>query len=175
MTPYYGWITVPYIADKIFKSLLDLQWLQVRDARLEYFMGDSGVEYTYGKPPNDKTYVAKPWTQEVSYIKELLEKEFPQSYNVCFLNRYNHQKHQLGWHSDDSPHPIAVVSFGAEREIWWKKPEEKGVVPLEQRKLLGHGSIFIMPEGFQQIYVHRIPKADREVGVRISLTFRRFK
>jgi alkylated DNA repair dioxygenase AlkB len=74
----------------------------------------------------------------------------------------------------DSAHPIAVVSFGCEREIWWRKIGEKGVVPPENRQLLRHGSLFVMPAGFQDLYEHRIPKSPGTTHTRISLTFRRY-
>ena len=105
--------------------------------------------------------------------------------------------------------PIAVVSFGAEREIWLKdkrgfkciecdsgwvqsaRPHApihcafcngKGFTaappnakqPMDQRVLLQTNSLFIMPIGYQDNYLHRIPKHDRPCGWRISLTFRSF-
>lgn len=36
-------------------------------------------------------------------------------------------------------------------------------------------SCFIMPAGFQDNHVHRIPKHNRPCGARISLTFRKYK
>jgi alkylated DNA repair dioxygenase AlkB len=106
-------------------------------------------------------------------------------YNVCFLNRYDHQKHQLNWHSDSSPemdttHPIAVVSFGVEREIWFRAKGADGevlpgVTPPEERQKLGHGSLFVMPPFYQDTHMHRIPRCDHECGIRISLTFRKWK
>lgn len=167
-------------ADEVFAHLLDLNWLSVTEARLEYFMSDIPRSYVYGKPPYDREYHSSTYSDPATAIQDKLNQELNANFNVCFLNRYNTQKHQLGWHADDSPtmdrnHPIAVISFGAQREIWWKLQEDKGMVPLEQRQLLGHGSLFIMPAGFQDTHFHRIPKADREVGIRISLTFRRYK
>ena len=100
-------------------------------------------------------------------------------YDVCFLNRYDNQRNHLGWHSDDSPemdmnHPIAVVSIGAIREIWIKPREFKGEIPLSNRYPLASGSLFIMPAGFQESNLHKIPKHDRKCGGRISLTFRKY-
>lgn len=165
--------------DTIFPSLLELNWLSVTDARMEYFMSDAPLSYTYGSGDYARTYTSENYTPEVRKLKEDLNHAFDRDYNVCFLNRYNDQKNQLGWHADDSPtmdrnHPIAVISFGAEREIWWKLNGETGVVPNSQRQKLSSGSLFIMPEGFQDTHLHRIPRADREVGIRISLTFRRY-
>jgi alkylated DNA repair dioxygenase AlkB len=177
MKPLYQPDFVPN-PDRSLLFLLGLQWLEVTEARKEYFMSHEPRSYTYGKPPNDRTYHSSQYTDQVLLIQDLLNGT-GLDYNVCFLNRYDTQKHQLGWHADDSPtmdrdHPIAVVSFGAQREIWWKPQSEKGVVPPDQRQLLGHGSLFVMPPRFQDHYFHRIPKADREVGVRVSLTFRRY-
>ena len=86
----------------------------------------------------------------------------------------------MGWHADDSPemdttHPIAVVSFGAERFIWTKDKSCKGNIPDEDKYMLGDGSLFVMPAGFQENHLHKIPKSDRlDCGGRISLTFRKF-
>ena len=74
----------------------------------------------------------------------------------------------------DLDHPIAVVSLGAEREIWWKDKHFKGTIPQENRQLLKNGSLFIMPAGFQNDHLHKIPRCDRPCGIRISLTFRYF-
>jgi alkylated DNA repair dioxygenase AlkB len=165
--------------DEVLAHLLQLNWLQVTEARLEYFMSDEPRHYTYGSGLFARTYYSKPYTAEVVRVQDGLILGMGACFNVCFLNRYDHQKHQLGWHADDSPsmdhdHPIAVVSLGAEREIWWRPAAASGIVPANQRQKLGHGSLFIMPAGFQNHYQHRIPKADREVGVRVSLTFRRY-
>ena len=136
-------------SDDVLKHLLELNWLSVTEARKEYFMSDVPRSYVYGKPPHDREYHSSEYSDVVKGIQnELNFGGF--DYNVCFLNRYDTQKHQLGWHADDSPtmdrdHPIAVVSFGAEREIWWKLQEEKGEVPKDQRQKLGHGSLFVMP------------------------------
>ena len=75
----------------------------------------------------------------------------------------------------DQTHPIAVVSFGAERDIWVKEFNTKGNIPDDDKYLLENGSLFIMPAGFQQKYLHRIPKHNRPCGPRISLTFRKHK
>lgn len=50
----------------------------------------------------------------------------------------------------------------------------KGRQPAEQKQLLEEGSMFIMPAGYQDTHLHRIPKHDRPCGYRISLTFRSF-
>ena len=74
----------------------------------------------------------------------------------------------------DHDHPIAVVSFGQAREIWWKPQKDTGPVPADQRQLLAHGSLFMMPAGMQRTHFHKIPKGGRKMEPRVSLTFRHY-
>lgn len=187
MRPFYlpaqAWLSdakPDTIADAWAALMADLAWEQRREARKEYFMAPTeGMVYTYGTPPHDESYTSKPWHPNVAEIMEVINGEFETNYNVCFLNRYDNAQQALGWHSDDSPgmrhdHPIAVVSFGEPREIWVREKGAKGVIPKEDRFLLRSGSLFIMPPGFQETHQHRIPKGDRPMGPRVSLTFRRY-
>lgn len=179
--------------DELFAHLRDeLTWLEVTAARKEYFMSSVSRSYRYKTWDGEREYHSVPFTEPVLGLKSafaVVGHVVPQAlavlglaaldFNVCFLNRYDTQHGHLGWHADDSPemahdHPIAVVSLGAEREIWWKPKAEKGETPPDRRRLLEHGSIFVMPAGFQREYLHRIPKCDRAVGTRISLTFRHY-
>lgn len=168
------------VADSIFDEVKDLEWLTERSARKEYFMSVNDRDYSYGnKHQGDVTYKSKPFSPLVlefmNVINQLLKTEF----NVCFLNRYENEQQHLGWHADEfqgmrADQPIAVLSLGAEREIWWKEKSFKGIIPPENRQLLEHGSTWIMPVGFQEVYLHKIPKHDQPCGTRISLTFRSF-
>jgi hypothetical protein len=179
-------------------------WVTVADTRSECFMAPvPGTTYTYGEGRGVRTYTAVAYAPIVaniqdrfnSHVEGCLTREVlsgglramvgedcdcgATNYNVCFLNRYDDASKHLGWHADDSPgmdheHPIAVVSFGEAREIWWRRFGQTGVIPADQRQLLAHGSLFIMPPGFQREFQHRIPKGDRVMGVRASLTYRHY-
>ena len=167
------------LPDVTFDHLMGLPWLAVTPVRREYFMSDTPRTYAYKTYDGPRQYQSAAYTRPVDAIRQALNLKLGAAFNVCFLSRYDTMKNHLGWHADDSPetdrgHPIAVVSFGAVREIWWKPKLHKGPVPAEWRQELGHGSLFVMPAGFQDEYLHRIPKGDRERGVRISLTFRRY-
>ncbi len=206
--------------------------------RMEYYTNRLGHAYAYGRGAGRRTYEAQPASALVEEIGgraastyvlgphyfnvlartwdgrgEPPEPHRPPEFEVCFLNRYLDQSDHLGWHADDSPEmddtrPIAVVSLGAEREIWFRPklpagtercrrcllpvtpngglgrdswcPLPGGVVCSEvnqhlgwpRKLLLQSGSLLLMPPGFQDLYEHRIPKASRKVGERISLTFR---
>ena len=208
------------VNDDLVAELHALPWLSVRDARQEYFMSLQPREYSYGnRGTGSQTYKSNDFSPLVLRIMANLNAVLHTDLNVCFLNKYDNEKHHLGWHADDFPgmradQPIVVASFGAEREIWlkdkrgflvdctlcvghgvhptpirmtrgncpqclgakkeWQKSPPNDKQPLDQRVLLQNGSLFIMPPGYQDTHLHRIPKHDRPCGWRISLTFRSF-
>lgn len=176
MRPIY----TPYLFSDInIEALLDeVPWINRTEARDECFQAGAVMEYTYGSGRGMRTYTSVPYTPSVKRVLDALNAE-GNDYNVCFLNLYADKRQHLGWHADDSPsmdhdHPIAVASFGEARDIWWRRKGTKGVVPDDQRQLLGHGSLFVMPAGMQREWEHRIPKHDREAAPRVSMTFRRW-
>lgn len=182
---HFGTLYLPnwwqYDVEKTEQHLLELPWMTKRTARHEYFMSDKKLTYSYGKVDNqDVVYNAEPFTDLVGFMMDRLNTDLDAEFNACFLNKYDNEQQHLGWHSDDfagmrHDQPIAVVSFGAERRIWVKEKGVAGNIPDEQKILLQKGSLFIMPEGYQDTHVHKIPKHDRPCGWRISLTFRSFK
>lgn len=142
--------------------------------RREYYCNDVDVPYTYGKGAGERTYHPSAWTPEILAIKAAVEAKLGCKMEVCFLNGYENSRDHLGWHADDSPEmddarPIAIVTLGAEREIWFAPAADRSDVT---KVLLGTGSLCVMAAGMQDTHVHRIPKVDRECGPRISLTFR---
>lgn len=167
------------IKNEVKEELLNLEWETQRTARHEYFMSETPREYTYGGGGGDKTYFSKEFSGKVAVLKEMLNSILTTRFNVCFLNKYDNHLQHLGWHTDNFPgmdktQPIAVVSFGAEREIWVKEKSFKGLIPADQRILLEDGSLFVMPPKFQDNNLHRIPKCYHPCDWRISLTFRKF-
>lgn len=169
-----------WVGFSMFDTLMnEVAWVNRDAPRDECFMALENLEYSYGNEMHARTYNSVNMRPEVNFLMLSLNAEFGTNYNVCFLNHYKSEREHLGWHSDDSPemdqyHPIAVISFGAERFIWVKPIGFKGEIPVEDKYLLHDGSLFIMPPGFQEKFQHRIPKHDRPCGGRISLTFRRF-
>jgi len=135
---YWPWMwcndeqTFPHVTRRhmIHRECEMLEWLTKRTARHEYFMSLTPRTYSYGnRGTGDETYASKPfepWTLTLmGKLNDLLGTRF----NVCFLNKYDDEHQHLGWHADDFPgmiseEPIAVVSFGAEREIWVKLQKE---------------------------------------------------
>jgi alkylated DNA repair dioxygenase AlkB len=177
--------------------LTEIPWEEHTPARRECFMTEvPGKQYTYGVEKWARTYTSVKAHPLVLEIQKRLNAPFEErgvlvdgrvkvalvptnDYNVCFLNCYDNEHHMLGWHADDSPtmdhdHPIASVSFGQAREIWWRANGFKGEIPADQRQMLEDKSAFIMPAGFQRDNQHRIPKGGKAMTPRVSLTYRRF-
>jgi alkylated DNA repair dioxygenase AlkB len=161
--------------DLTFQLLWDtIPWERREGApRRECWMNMLNQSYTYGRGGGVRTYDPVFWHPEVVRIGSLLQHHTNQIFEGCFINGYEGLRDHLGWHADDSPEidherPIAVLSFGAEREIWIRD----NLTGIVQKQLLGSGSLFLMHAGVQQTHQHRIPKNSAECMARISLTFR---
>lgn len=169
--------------DKMYAALQKVAWLRHEGSnRCEYYCNDFPLPYTYGRGRGVRTYQVQPYVPSILEIRAALEAEAKAVFEVCFLNRYLNQSDSLGWHADDSPEmdddrPIGIVSFGVEREIWFRAT----TAPLPDVVLmnadivklkLGHGSLCLMAAGMQDLWQHRIPKASFQCGERISMTFR---
>lgn len=174
---------ITYIADfiknpdEVFVELAALEW-ERRDLtpRSEYYINDHNEPYTYGINRGRRQYLPRVKPATVADIQARLLAMTGANLDVCFLNRYHNQSDHLGWHADDSPEmddarPIAIVSLGVPREIWFRSKIDPTKSPIE-KKLLENGSLCLMAPGMQDTHQHRIPKSDRLVGERISLTFR---
>ncbi len=164
--------------DEAFRALRDeLDWERRGSTpRSEYYINTLGdIPYKYGSGQGVREYLPRPMHPIIkSMLHELKVMTGGVTFDVCFLNRYHNQSDHLGWHADDSPEmddtrPIAIVSLGVEREIWFRSianPQDL------YKKKLEHGSLCLMSAGMQDTHQHRIPKAGFECGERISLTFR---
>lgn len=142
--------------------------------RREYYCNEVPVPYKYGAGAGEREYKPSAWHPEILAIKKMVETRIGSRMEVCFLNGYENSRDHLGWHADDSPEmddarPIAIVTLGAEREIWFCPNEDKSLVT---KFTLGDGSLCLMEAGMQDKWRHRIPKAGFDCGPRISLTFR---
>lgn len=158
----------------------EIPWERRNAPRRECFMAMTPRSYTYGRGAGERTYHSKPAPPSVVVIWEQVEKACGVKFDGCFANGYADERQHLGWHSDDlggtdHTRPIAVVSYGAAREIWFRpKPFEHGAAQQGDSLMLVPGSLLIMKPGMQLTHQHRIPKHFKKCGDRISLTFRGF-
>lgn len=166
-----------HIANTTLEELKKLDWVQHDSVpRMEYYINSENEPYQYGIPEYAREYKPQPSCFVVDTIREYLEERLACKFEVCFLNRYINQSMHLGWHSDNSPEmddnrPIVIVSFGAERDIKFRKIGSNSAMSIK----LGNGSVCIMHPGMQDTHQHRIPKSGNICGERISLTFRGYK
>lgn len=174
MTPNYipGFVDRDIAGQEFDRLWTNLAWERRSDApRREYWQNDYDLPYTYGRGAGVRTYEARPWDAMAKLWMERLNKEHGFALDCCFMNGYEDARDWLGWHADvgtDPSQPVISLSLGGERDIEVRN-NETGVT---ERFRLAHGSVFIMPPGFQQTHQHRIPKAGYEVAPRISLTYR---
>lgn len=198
---FLGPATADYFFDTLWK---ELEWVRLGSTpRREYYCSrmDNPQPYTYGSGAHARTYQPQPLHKCLLTVWSLLEGLSGHRFEVCFLNGYEDGRDHLGWHADDSPEmdddrPIAIVSLGAEREIWFRESPRKvtlgpGVLTfgdtrtkiaslevdvspgVTDRLLLQHGSLCLMQPGMQDTHQHRIPKSPlHDCGPRISFTFR---
>lgn len=117
------------------------------------------------------------WTPEVLEIKHRVEEKLGTTFNSVLVNLYRGGENSIGLHNDKETegswkHPIASVSLGAERRFKVVEGLKKDG-PVLCIEPLGHGSLCVMPAGFQAKHLHGLLKEEDEVcGPRINLTFR---
>lgn len=172
-----------HVADTLFLTLWnELAWVRHdKVPRREYYVNTYGQPYSYGLPEYARTYESQPLVYPLYELLANVQRKCGQTFETMFLNGYENGSDFLGWHSDDSPEmddnrPIAIVTLGAEREIWFRPRPDKAADPNKtanvEKLKLAHGSLCLMHAGMQDTHQHRIPKAGFECGPRISLTFR---
>lgn len=163
-----------YLVDAFDVYWNDLPWENRGAPRKEAFLSKNApVDYTYGSGTHFRTYTSKDIPEFMEAFWADAEAFAGCKFELCFCNGYENERNHLGWHADDSDsiddsRPILVVSIGAEREIWFRDREQTFVDKLR----LENGSGLLMGAGMQDTHDHRIPKADRKCGPRISFTFR---
>jgi alkylated DNA repair dioxygenase AlkB len=117
---------------------------------------------------------ALPWTRELVNLKQIVENLSNTKFNSCLLNLYHDGNQGMGWHSDDEKSiednsTIASVSLGAERKFSFKHKQSNKTISV----LLEHGSLLLMKDATQKIWLHSLPKSNKITLPRINLTFRR--
>jgi len=151
---------------------LQMYGKKVNTPRLECFLSDPNVHYTY----SGQLLARYDWPDFLSPIHQKLKKLYSKPFNACLANYYRNGHDKVGWHADDEAnlgkHPlIASLSFGASRTFQIKHNTKSN----QQQWLLTHGSLLIMKNNFQTDWKHQIPLEKKVLGSRINLTFRTIK
>jgi alkylated DNA repair dioxygenase AlkB len=176
---YYGKILNSKEANQNFDLLMkNILWQndeviifgkRIITKRKAAWYGDSDYLYTY----SNSTKQALPWTEELSWLRQIVEELVGAKFNSCLLNLYHDGKEGMGWHSDDEKslgknNTIASLSLGAERKFLFKHKQTKQIVSL----VLENGSLLVMKESTQSHWLHSLPKSKNIIHSRINLTFR---
>ena len=176
---YYGKVLSSREANQYFDLLMkNILWKNdevvifgkhIVTKRKAAWYGDSNYMYAYA----NTTKHALPWTKELSYLKQIVEKLAETKFNSCLLNLYHNGDEGMGWHSDDEEslgknNTIASLSLGAERKFLLKYRQTKQTLSL----VLEHGSLLIMKDSTQENWLHSLPKSKNVTQPRINLTFR---
>ena len=179
---YYGKIIPHTEADRILESLLqDIDWQHdeafiygkhyITKRKVAWY-GDTDFPYSY----SGATKHALPWTDDLLFLKKLVEKKTGELFNSCLLNLYHSGEEGMAWHSDDEKtlakdSTIASLSFGAERKFMLKHKASKQTLSL----LLEHGSLLAMKGSTQRYWLHSLPKSLKVKTPRVNLTFRQME
>lgn len=177
-------------ADELFTKLLSLgAWQQeeivmygrrIAVPRLTAFFGEPGLNYRY----SGLDHRAEGWPELLREVRARLSSQFDQPFNYVLLNRYRDGRDYMGWHSDDEAAVrggVASISLGSARRFTIRRKAsasaaQKAAKPGPISSLsLASGSLLYMPPGFQQHYLHALPKASDGaygLGERLNLTFR---
>ena len=179
---YYGSIIPVDEADNLFDNLLNtIAWKHeeavvygkhIITKRKVAWYGDKSFSYTYSKITKE----ALPWTEELLFIKQIIEEKSGETFNSCLLNLYHNGDEGMGWHSDnestiEKDSAIASVSFGADRTFLFRHKKTKETVSIH----LENGSLLLMKDATQQHWQHSLPKSKKIKEARINLTFRCMK
>lgn len=137
--------------------------------------GDANITYTY----KDKKKPVHAWTPTLLKIKQRLNDEGILDANCVVVNMYGDRTANLYPHTDITYIPelgqeptIISISFGATRDFALVPIENKGYKDAIMLPL-SHGDMFVMSGRSQLDFKHGMPAADHDVGLRLSLTFRR--
>jgi len=102
-------------------------------------------------------------------------------FNAMLLIQYLNGKNSIGLHSDDDyglgkRATIGSLSLGSKRTFFIKSKQTYGrsQQKIELHVPLTHGSFVVMNAGFQQHWLHSIPKEKDVIGDRINVTFRKY-
>jgi alkylated DNA repair dioxygenase AlkB len=165
-----GWILERLTADLAWRSdVIRLFGREIPIPRLNAWYGDEGRTYSYSGIRLDP----QPWTPLLADLRDQVGSAAGVRFNSVLANLYRNGSDSVGWHADDEPElghgpVIASLSFGATRSLQMRRRDgtHRAVVDLRD------GDLMVMRGLAQALWMHRIPKVSREVGPRVSLTFR---
>lgn len=176
---YYGKILSEEESEKFYLKLFnEIEWKNdeaiifgklIYTKRKVAWYANENFEYTY----SNRTKKALKFTEDLLYLKNLVEEKTGETYNSCLLNLYHSGEEGMAYHSDGEKDlkengAIASLSFGAKRKFSFKHKTSKERVDF----ILETGSLLVMKGETQKHWLHRLPPTKLVKSPRINLTFR---
>ncbi len=176
---FRAFLKADYASELLDTLWADLNWQQkpvrmfgkwIMQPRLISWHCDSGLLYSY----SGLEMQPAAWHPHLEELRTRLKTELGWNFNSVLVNAYRDGQDSMGWHSDDEPElgpepKLASISLGEERCFRWRDYHTRQSKGMN----LQHGSLLLMSGQFQHCYQHSIPKTNRQIGLRINLTFRR--
>jgi alkylated DNA repair dioxygenase AlkB len=167
------------ISQNILEELELVEWLNhsifiygkwVKEPRSVFFMGNSGVKYTYSK----QEMSAKPWTDQLLKIKNKLNTKLNTNFNSVLINNYKDGEQYMGWHCDNEKElgtrpTICSLSIGSTRDFILRNKADHS---MKTKVDLQSGDLLLMLGETQTYWDHALPKRLRVKDRRINFTFR---
>lgn len=173
---YYSEFYKTEKADEYFTQLKDLSFFSptfkisgvcAQPKRKILAYSDAGLKCAF---PGTKISPL-PWTPLMLKLREDVEKQVGCTFNYVLLNYYEDGSSSLCHHKDkenclNSTFPIAVLSFGQNRTLEFKKPNcETTSLNIE------HGSLYLICNPTNKEFTHEMPPNPAVNQCRISLSF----
>ncbi|XP_063921945.1 DNA oxidative demethylase ALKBH2-like [Zophobas morio] len=169
--------SIEYLDGEFSKVKVFGKWHQIPRQQAAY--GDEGTVYRF----SGVTIPAKPWTEPLELVRNLIKEVTGFTYNFVLINKYRDGKDHIGEHKDneaelDKNTPIASLSLGQQRVFVLKHQDtrKKGPAKRDIAKVeveLQHGSLLLMNPPTNSFWYHSLPPRKNAPGVRINLTFRK--
>jgi len=146
-----------------------------------YTDNDPGISLSY----SGITHEPQPWLPRLLEVKSKIEKVTGANYNTVLMNLYLSGDDFLNAHADiyNIEPTVASISLGSTRTLImsqscrnldWKPEPGIEIFSHKLQYDLAHGSLFVMSGSTQEYWTHEVPRM-KNVGPRISLTFRKFR
>jgi alkylated DNA repair dioxygenase AlkB len=107
-----------------------------------------------------------------------LSQHYGETFDSIGFNLYRDRHDSVAWHGDRHRHVvtnpvIAIVSVGCPRPLRLRPRHRLGERSGRSRSWnLGNGDLFVMGGACQHEWEHTVPKVAKQVGPRLSITFR---
>lgn len=136
--------------------------------RLQQWYGDGCYRWS------GLTIQPRPWTHELSLVREAVQVATRRSFNSVLANHYRDGNDTVGWHSDDeselgSRPVIASLSLGVGRDFCLRRRSNHHA---RHSLRLKHGSLLVMAGDTQTEWEHAVPRRKKVTRPRVNLTFR---